>query len=120
MPRLAPRSETVAGNGLRQLLDLEAELERRLAQARSDADGIRAKAEQEALASRRAGEAAIRAEEDRLLKQHTERHAREAEAIRAGALQRSAALRAIPAERIDAIARELLTLVSASPGNPGT
>lgn len=118
MPRLASRSEPVAGNGLRQLLDLEAELERRLAQARNDADGIRAKAEQEALASRHAGETAIRAEEASLLRQHNEKRAHGAEATRAGARRRSAALRAIPAERIDAIDRELLTMVIESFGNP--
>lgn len=119
MPRLASRGEKVAGNGLRQLLDLEAELGRRLAQARSDAEALRAMAEQEALASRQTGEAAIRAEEERLSQRYAQEREREAREIRAGTLRRSATLRAIPDERIDTIARNLLTRLVESPGGSG-
>jgi hypothetical protein len=116
MPRLA-RREPTSGNGLRQLLDLEAGLARQLAAAREEADDIRKKGEEAALATRRAGDATIDQEEQALARQSAEHLERETRKIRDDLARNTRAMTSIPSDRIDAIARGLLNrLIAGSSG----
>ena len=111
MPTRHARREPTTGNGLRQLLDFEARLCRELAAARQEAEAIRKQGEEAAVSIRREGEATITAEEQALARQYEARLEEESRRIRDDLARSQSTLLSIPAERIDAIARDLLTRV---------
>jgi len=116
MPRLT-RREPANGNGLRQLLDLESRLSEKLGVARREAEAIRVQGEEAARSLRLEGEKAIAVEEQALLGRIRESIERDSCAISETLAQRKEALLGIPDERIDTIARDLLTrLVEGSLG----
>jgi hypothetical protein len=102
---------------LRQLLDLEARLAEEVRAARQEAEAIRAQGEEAARPLRLEGEKAIVVEEQALLGRFHESIERDSRAIADDLVQRKETLLNIPVERIDTIARDLLTrLVEGSLG----
>lgn len=102
------RTEARESGGLERLLEVEARIDARLAGCRAEADAI-LRAARERLAGREAAlEGEIRAERDRRL---ATREAELAGAIRAErdqAAREARRLRAVPAERLEALARDVV------------
>lgn len=111
MTRRAPR-ETTNGNGLRQLLDLEAELGEKLEAARRDAEAIRAEAERAAQTARKSGESEMATEEEALKRRFQQWIESESRRIREEVSRKKHSLESTPTSQLDTIARELLASIT--------
>jgi hypothetical protein len=115
---LAASATPSAGSGLQRLLELEANLDARLAEVRREAEQLRGEALTAATGIRAGGEERIRAEDAALVARVEAERVRSAEELRAELAREAAHYGDLGAARIETIARGLLSLLLAPGGAP--
>jgi hypothetical protein len=112
--------EREAADGLERLLEVEARIDERLAECRAQADEILRATREELAASDARLDAELRAERQRRLAAREAEFRREIRHERDEAARTARRLRAIPAARIEALAREVIGRLVDGPASPRT